>query len=158
MQEKEIRIPIRVYPTITELPKSHQELILRSRQALTRAYAPYSHFRVGAAILLGNGEIIEGNNQENVAFPSGLCAERVAMFYASSRFPDVDIEAIAVAGNPIQTPITPCGSCRQVLSEYEWKQKRPIRIFLTGLSEEIWELNSVNDLLPLSFNHDLKKK
>jgi len=158
MQEKEIRIPIKVYPSINELPKSYQDLIHRSRHALTRAYAPYSQFRVGAAVLLANGEVIEGNNQENVAFPSGLCAERVAMFYASSKFPDVDIEAIAVAGNPIQSPITPCGSCRQVLSEYEWKQKKQIRIFLTGLSEEIWELNSVNDLLPLSFNHDLKKK
>lgn len=158
MQQKEIRIPIKVYYDIAELPSDYQNLIRHSREALTRAYAPYSNFQVGAAILLANGQIIEGNNQENVAFPSGLCAERVAMFYASSAFPGVEVEAIAVAGNPIQSPITPCGSCRQVLSEYEWNQKKPIRIFLCGQSDEIWELDSIHDLLPLSFNHDLKKK
>jgi cytidine deaminase len=139
----------------------HQELIEKARQAIEDAYAPYSKFYVGASVLLENGQIITGNNQENVAFPSGLCAERVALFFASSQFPDVPIRALAIAAKSdtlnIHQIITPCGACRQVMVEYELKQQKPFEILLVSGSGRVCLINNAQSLLPLLFNASLKK-
>ena len=137
-----------------ELYSEEKNLINFAKDACFRAYAPYSHFQVGAAALLANGEIVTGNNQENVAFPSGLCAERTALFYANSRYPEQAVKSLAIAaytqGDFIDRPISPCGACRQVILETEMRYHCPIRIFLYGKSE-IYIINGINDLLPLAF-------
>tara|TARA_R110002051_G_scaffold2574_1_gene13208 strand:+ start:2064 stop:2471 length:408 start_codon:yes stop_codon:yes gene_type:complete len=124
--------------------------------ARKRAYAPYSNFFVGASVLLENNEIIEGNNQENASYPSGLCAERVAIFYAGAKFPGVQIKAMAISAaalnHEVCEPAAPCGNCRQAISEYEFKQAKPIRILLMGETGGVIECDSVADLLPLGFN------
>jgi cytidine deaminase len=120
------------------------------------AYAPYSEFNVGAVVVLANGQIVTGNNQENAAYPSGLCAERVALFYAGSRYPDIPVKAIVVVATKndvIQPRIAPCGACRQVLLESEKRFKRPIRILLCG-ENEVYSIESAELLLPLSFSAD----
>ena len=132
-----------------------QKLIHAANQATGSAYAPYSGFKVGAAVLLDDGQIITGTNQENAAYPSGLCAERVALFTAASHYPEKTILKIAVAaknksGN--STAVTPCGSCRQVMLEYEGKQNQAIKILLMGPDETIALFDSANALLPLGFN------
>jgi cytidine deaminase len=122
--------------------------------AAKRAYAPYSEFHVGAAVLLENGVVAEGNNQENVAYPSGLCAERVALFAANATYPEMAVEAIAVVAlkkGEIQDFISPCGSCRQVLLEVEKRYQKSIKIYLCG-KNETRIISSAEDLLPLSFN------
>jgi cytidine deaminase len=130
--------------------------IYEAKKAADSAYAPYSGFNVGAAVLLENGKIVTGNNQENAAYPSGLCAERVALFYASSQFPNQKIIALAVtaksASHPISSPVTPCGSCRQVIAEYEAKFDSPIKTIMSGETGEIFVCESVSILLPLVFN------
>jgi cytidine deaminase len=127
-----------------------------AKKAVNRAYAPYSHFQVGAAVLLANGEIVVGSNQENVAYPSGLCAERTALFYANSQFPDTPVEAIAVAaytnGDYTDDPVPPCGSCRQVILETQNRYAHPVKILLCG-KNEIYCVPSIAELLPLSFQH-----
>jgi len=138
-----------------ELQQEEKNLIDCAKEACSRAYAPYSQFQVGAAVVLANGEIVTGNNQENVAFPSGLCAERTALFYANSRYPDQAVKSLAIAaytqGDFIDKPISPCGACRQVILETEMRYHSPIRIFLYGKSE-IYIIKGINDLLPLAFN------
>ena len=137
------------------LTDSDKNLIRIAKNSLKSAYAPYSGFLVGASVLLENGEVIAGNNQENVAYPSGLCAERVAIFYASSEFPNVKIKAIAITAISkkfeIKDVISPCGSCRQVISEYEEKQNENIRVLLHQANDTVIILNSISDLLPLMF-------
>lgn len=132
----------------------HQKLFDAALAAARRAYAPYSKFRVGAAILLSNGEIITGNNQENSAYPSGLCAERVTMFYANSKFPNEKVTHLMICAETdegiLKTPITPCGACRQVLIEKENMQGSPIEICLAG-RDEMYIIESVAQLLPLAF-------
>ncbi len=154
MKPEEITIRIYTYSDPGELSAESQHLIDLARKATHKAWAPYSNFRVGAALLLENGEIITGNNQENSAFPSGLCAERVALFYAGSQYPDVPIRKIALAaytgGSFLETPVYPCGDCRQVLLEHENRFDKPMEIIMAG-SEEIKILKSVRDLLPLPF-------
>ena len=144
------------HATYDELDSQHQALIDAAREANTRSYAPYSHFNVGAAILLDNGEVITGANQENVAYPSGTCAERSACFYAHAQFPDARFKAIAIAargtdGNELPQPISPCGSCRQSLLEYEMLAKGNVKVMLIG-ADEIYILPSVKSLLPLAFS------
>lgn len=128
----------------------------KAHQARKNAYAPYSHFNVGAAILLKNGDIVTGNNQENAAFPSGLCAERVAAFQAGANYPGEPFEAMALCAGSTKhdtaTPIPPCGACRQSLAEYEVKQESPISIYFMGDSGKVVKSNSVKDLLPLVFD------
>ncbi|PLX01204.1 MAG: cytidine deaminase, partial [Marinilabiliales bacterium] len=145
------------YDNQKELDADDIKLIERAREAAKRAYAPYSKFSVGAALLLENGKIIEGNNQENAAYPSGLCAERVAMFYANSRYPETPIVAMAITahskGGFIKEPVPPCGSCRQVLMETENRFNSPIRVILAG-SKKIAVLENVKSLLPLNFDND----
>ena len=128
----------------------------KAQQARENAYAPYSRFRVGAALRLSSGEIVLGNNQENAAFPSGLCAERVAVFNAGANFPNETITTLAITvraeNHKIAEAIAPCGACRQSLAEYEQKQKSPIAIYFMGETGEIIKVASVMDLLPLGFD------
>ncbi|MCX6309545.1 MAG: cytidine deaminase [Bacteroidia bacterium] len=153
MMERQICAKI-VFCTLEELPEIEKILIERAKSASVNAYAPYSHFLVGAAVLLENGEIISVNNQENAAYPSGLCAERTAMFYANANYPDVAVTTLAVAaqnaGGFLKDPIAPCGSCRQVLLETEQRYGKKLRVLLYGASE-IAIIETVKDLLPLSF-------
>jgi cytidine deaminase len=138
-----------------ELLFEEKNIVDKAKEAVFRAYAPYSAFKVGAAALMENGEIITGNNQENVAFPSGLCAERTALFYAHSQYPDEAVRALAVAahtgGDFLVRPISPCGACRQVMLEAEMRFKRPVKVILYG-KKEIFILESMKDLLPLAFD------
>lgn len=153
MIQKTIETKVTVY-TYDELNDEQKMLIDKAREQVTKAYAPYSGFRVGAALMLENGEIFAGSNQENAAYPSGLCAERVAMFYANAQYPDVPVKTLAIAaftnGKFIETPVTPCGSCRQVLLESESRFNTGIQIFLYG-TNEILMLENVKQLLPLCF-------
>jgi cytidine deaminase len=160
MKEIEIKSIILEYDNINDLSPEDQILVKKSKDAAQRAYAPYSKFNVGACIRLENGELIEGNNQENAAYPSGLCAERVALFYANSLHPDVPVKSIAVTvytkGKYIEHPIPPCGSCRQVLLESERRYNQPIKVILVG-EKSIQIIKKVRDLLPLSFDEDMLK-
>lgn len=154
MNKFDISIPVEVLD-YEELSPVESRLVDEARKATYRAYAPYSHFSVGAAIELGNGEIVTGSNQENAAFSSGTCAERSACFYAHSNYPDTDFRRIAVAarnedGEFIDNPIPPCGSCRQSLLEYETLAKHPVEVLLIG-REKIYRLPSITSLLPLAF-------
>jgi len=157
MNVEEIRILVHEYKSIEELQEESRILVEHAREASKKAYAPYSQFRVGAAVLLQNGEIITGNNQENSAYPSGLCAERVALFYAGSRFPEVPVVKMAIAAfhkeKYLAQPVYPCGDCRQVMLEYEVRGHTPIQIILYG-SEKIQIVKSAKDLLPLPFIDD----
>ncbi len=142
------------YEKLADLPESDQNLILMARESSENAYAPYSRFFVGAAVLLANGEIIKGNNQENADFTDGLCAERVALFYAHATYPNVAVEALAVTAKNTDGLIAglaqPCGSCRQVLVETESRFNHPIRLILDG-AEKIMVLNGADNLLPFAF-------
>ncbi|NPA38095.1 MAG: cytidine deaminase [Chlorobi bacterium] len=154
MKKKEISLSVEVYDDKNEMTADMQNLVEKAISAGKNAYAPYSGFSVGAAVLLENGEIITGSNQENAAYPSGLCAERVAVFYASARYPDVPIKQLAVIamknGEVVDTPAAPCGACRQVLIEYEDKQGEPLSVILAGKYETI-KLERSSDLLPFAF-------
>lgn len=151
------QIAYTLYASKNELKQEHQNLIDSALNARTRAYTPYSEFNVGAAVLLENGEVIEGNNQENAAYPSGLCAERVALFYANSRYPEVPVKAIAIAAGKkqhiTQDPVTPCGSCRQALLESEIRFRQPISIIMYG-TNNILMIENAKSLLPFSFKND----
>lgn len=154
MTTRDIVCPVTV-AAFDELDSADRELVTAARIAATRAYAPYSHFHVGAAVRLDNGEIITGANQENAASPSGLCAERTALFYAGANHPDRAVRTIAVAardtaGREVAAPISPCGACRQVMLEYEKLAGAPVRVILTG-RDEILILPSVRSLVPLAF-------
>ncbi|MDD2963150.1 MAG: cytidine deaminase [Bacteroidales bacterium] len=155
MTNFQIIIPVRRYDDSNALSEADALLMKKAREAASMAYAPYSGFHVGAAVRLANGAIVTGNNQENAAYPSGLCAERVAVFYASSQYPDVPIEAIAVTARTkvrtISEPVSPCGACRQVLSEYETLHQTPIRIILAGETGPVVEFAKASDLLPMNF-------
>ncbi len=156
MKEIIIQTPVFQY-SFEELPEAYQQLIERAKAQTAQAYAPYSQFQVGAAVLLDNGETIGGTNQENAAYPSGLCAERVAMFSANSQYPNVGVKAIAIAaytnGSFLPMPIAPCGSCRQVLLETENRYGKSIDVILYG-EKEIYLLKKVANLLPVSFSKD----
>lgn len=137
----------------TTLPEMEAQLLEMAREASKRAYAPYSGFKVGAAIMLENGEIIQGSNQENSSYPVGSCAERTALFYASSQFPGIKIKAIAISAET-REPIPPCGMCRQAMLEYETLQKQNIPTIMGGKTGKIWKTSSVGSLLPLQFDHN----
>ena len=139
-----------------ELDDEQKKALAQAKEATRRSYSPYSHFRVGASVLLHNGEIVAGSNQENCAYPSGLCAERTTVFYANSRFPDSGIKLLCIAandeqGNFTQQPVSPCGACRQVLAESEQRAGQPIQILLYG-TECCYLVSSARDLLPLTFD------
>jgi len=155
MENKTIEIQYTHYRSIEELPSEYQQLIQEARKAKLQAYAPYSRFRVGAAVLLSDNSIIIANNKENISYPEGLCAERVALFYASANYPDKTIKAIAIAGASVgeltDSSITPCGGCRQVMAEYENKQKETIKVLMTAASGEIILVDGIDKLLPFQF-------
>ncbi|RZJ88254.1 MAG: cytidine deaminase [Chryseobacterium sp.] len=144
------------YNSLEELPKDIQELMNEAVEVRKKAYAPYSQFRVGAALLLDNGKIILGSNQENAAYPSGLCAERVAIFHAGSVYPEAKILKMAITAasdtNQTKAPIPPCGSCRQSIAEYEIKQDTPIEIYFMGEIGEVYKSASLKNLLPFMFD------
>ena len=162
MNKKELKIEFLEYNSENELSAKEQELLIRARSIADSAYAPYSQFYVGAALLLKNGEIITGNNQENVAYPSGLCAERVAIYAAGAHFPEVAIEAIAVTCKSktfhVNEPLSPCGACRQAIAEYEMRYKSNIKIILAGETGKIRVVKSISDLLPFMFKAEELKK
>lgn len=135
-----------------------RQLLLKAKKAVKAAYAPYSKFKVGASVLLSNNEIITGNNQENATYPNGLCAERVALFNASSNFPNQQIIALALTidytNKNIHEPVFPCGSCRQSILEYEERWKGNIKLYVIGPNDEVVIINTVKDILPLAFSGD----
>lgn len=139
-----------------ELTIEERNLLFQAHEARSRAYAPYSNFTVGAAILLDNGVIIQGSNQENAAYPSGLCAERVAIYYAGATYPNAKIIKLFITASPkdrdLEEPIPPCGSCRQAIAEYEFKQDLPIVIFFMGAKGDIYKSDSLKNILPLVFD------
>jgi hypothetical protein len=153
MEQIDINISIQSYQ-LDELSPQDQELVQAAIKATNNAYANYSCFYVGAALRLENGKMVIGANQENAAFPSGLCAERTAVFAAQANYPESPIETLAIAGRNekgvLPDPITPCGACRQVILEIEDRYKKPIKILLYG-TQKIYCVRSVKDLLPLSF-------
>ena len=154
MKEKNITTKINVY-SYSELTEQDKILVEKARKVALHAYAPYSKFYVGAAVLLSNGLIVTGNNQENAAFPSGTCAERSAIYYAHANYPEETVDAIAIAahhnGDYVQQPISPCGACRQAILEYETLAKKPLRVLLCG-RDEVYEIDSISSLLPLCFS------
>ncbi len=155
MTNKEIKIAWREYYGLDELDAQDRDLAQAAIDATALSYAPYSGFNVGAAVLFEDGEIVKGANQENAAYPSGLCAERTALFYASASRPDKAMTAIAIAagqnGKICDMPATPCGACRQVMAQYQTKSGRPMKVILVG-EKLIWSFDKVDDLLPLIFD------
>jgi cytidine deaminase len=156
MKEFTISSTFLAYDSMEELPTGVRNLMDLAVEIRKKAYAPYSHFKVGAALELSNGEVVVGSNQENAAYPSGLCAERVAIFQAGARFPDqkilrIAISAAADAGNT-DAPTPPCGSCRQSIAEYEFRHNHPIEIYFMGEKGAVYKAASLKDLLPLTFD------
>jgi cytidine deaminase len=152
---------INIHSTITILTEQELnaiELDLKNQafEARSKAYAPYSKFTVGAALLLDNEVVVKGSNQENAAYPSGLCAERVAIYYAGANYPDAKILKMFITASPqdrdLELPIPPCGSCRQAIAEYEFKQDIPIEIFFMGAKGDIYKSDSLKNLLPFVFD------
>ena len=160
VKQKKLTISFTEYNSESELPESIKNLIINAKKTALNAYAPYSKFIVGAAVLLANGKIITGNNQENSAYPSGLCAERVALFYANAQYPKVAVEAIAIVAfqnkKEVLNPIYPCGACRQVILESQSKQQTPIKLFFAG-QNCIHSVDDASNLLPLKFDKDSLK-
>lgn len=156
MKEVKIESTLYIFENLEELPEDVSLLMQKAVVARENAYAPYSKFHVGVALLLDNGEIITGNNQENASYPSGLCAERTAIYYAGSQYPNAKILKMTIsAASKKQTtikPIPPCGACRQAVAEYEIKQGTPIEIYFMGEKGKIAKSNSLANLLPLVFD------
>jgi cytidine deaminase len=155
MKHIEKTVSLTVLNNKTELWEADMKLLDSAHIAALSAYAPYSTFYVGAALLLENGEIITGNNQENAAYPSGLCAERVALFYAGAQFPGLSIEAIAItarsANQVVNNPVMSCGGCLQAMIEYENRQQKPIRVIMQGEVGDIYIAKNLSQLIPFSF-------
>jgi len=161
MKELKVEATLFVFDSLEELPDDVKKLMMKAHEARENAYAPYSKFSVGAAIQLDNKKIVIGSNQENASYPSGLCAERTAIYYAGAQYPNATIVRIAVtAGSnekPTLTPIPPCGACRQAIAEYEVKQETPIEIYFMGTSGKVVKSTSLADLLPLVFDKSFLK-
>lgn len=156
MARKEIKIEYDEFASAQELSAQDRELCRAAVEALDGSYAPYSHFHVGAAVRLSDGTIVKGANQENAAYPSGLCAERTAMFAAGANYPGLDMEGIAVVarqdGRICSSPAAPCGACRQVMAQYQTKSGKPMSVILVG-ADRIMKFSRVDDLLPLIFDN-----
>lgn len=161
MERKKITTEYIIHNSIEELPELTRKLMFQAQEARRKAYAPYSDFLVGAAILLENHIVVSGSNQENASYPSGLCAERTAIYAAGANYPDQKILQIAICAGPRgkknEQPIPPCGSCRQAIAEYEQKQKEPIQVYFMGTEGEIYQVESLLHLLPLAFEKDYLK-
>ena len=156
MQELKIESTLYVFDSLQDVPEDIKNLMNHAIKARDNAYAPYSKFHVGATILLDNGEIISGSNQENASFPSGLCAERTAIYYAGAKYPNSKMLKMAITAasqiNPTKSPIPPCGACRQAISEYEVNQKTPIEIYFMGETGKVIKSDSIANLLPFVFD------
>ena len=155
MTNKEIKIGYIEYESLDQLGSEDRKLADAAIEAIASSYAPYSNFNVGAAVMFEDGEIVKGSNQENAAYPSGICAERTALFYASASRPTAPMKAIAIAagqnGQLCKSPVTPCGACRQVMAQYQTKSQRPMAVILIG-AEKIWKFEKVECLLPFIFD------
>lgn len=155
MTNKEIKIAYLECESLNQLDAQDRKLADAAITAIATSYAPYSNFNVGAAVLLEDGDVIQGSNQENAAYPSGICAERTALFYAGASRPDKAVVKIAIAagqnGILCESPVTPCGACRQVMVQSQLKGGHPIEIILIG-SKKIWKFAKVEDLLPFTFD------
>ena len=158
MKENKFEFNYTVYDSIDELPEEQRFLLQEARRVTEQAYAPYSHFQVGAVARLENDEIVIGSNQENASFPAGLCAERVLLASVSSRFPKTSIKAIAISykseHQKSDHPISPCGICRQSLQEYEGRIDRPVQLILGGMEGPVYVIDSASRLLPLAFTSE----
>jgi len=156
MKKLKVSFELQFFDSIDELSPERKELMHSAIAARKNAYAPYSNFQVGAAVLMENGQVVIGSNQENASFPSGLCAERVAVFQAGAQFPGETIRSIAISAASkkytVDKPAAPCGNCRQSISEYEVRQKRPIELFLMGETGPVIRCASIADILPLAFD------
>jgi cytidine deaminase len=151
------------FDSVDELNAGDKKLMDEARKSVGNAYAPYSHFNVGAAVLLENGVIVCGNNQENASYPIGLCAERVAVFAAGANYPGIKISAIAITALSkafvIDKPVAPCGACRQAIAEYEHRYKHPIRLIMSGENGKVMVAEGIKNFLPFMFDgDDLKAK
>jgi len=159
MESYNITSKFTIFKNNTELSSQEQALLLKAVEARKNAYAPYSNFSVGASLLLEDGTIILGNNQENAAYPSGMCAERVAIWNAASQYPNLKVLKIFISASSskkiVDQPVSPCGSCRQTLAEYEINQAKNIEIYFTGATGKIIKSNTIKDLLPLTFDNSL---
>ncbi|WP_445456972.1 cytidine deaminase [Flavobacterium sp. HNIBRBA15423] len=155
MKQITITTTFSVYDSLEELNKEDKKIMLQAIEARKKAYAPYSKFSVGTAVLLDNNEVILGANQENAAYPSGLCAERVAIFYAGANYPNAKVLKLFISASPqdreLEDPIPPCGSCRQSIAEYEMKQDVEIEIYFMGSKGKVYHSNSLKNLLPFLF-------
>lgn len=155
MTNKEIKIAYIEYESLDQLDADDRKTADAAVEAISLSYAPYSRFNVGAAVMFEDGEIVKGANQENAAYPSGLCAERTALFYASASRPDKAMKILAIAagqeGKLCDSPATPCGACRQVMAQYQTKSGRPMAVILVGAKKN-WKFEKVDDLLPLIFD------
>lgn len=154
-KDVQLHIPIQVYERFEELPESLQSLMRTAQEACNRAYAPYSHFHVGAALLLEDGTVVTGSNQENAAYPSGTCAERSAIFWTGANHPDKRIVQIAIAAYPEgaeYVPVSPCGACRQAMLEYEVRQGSAIPLLMQGENGSFIQMQTLSDLLPVKFD------
>ena len=153
--QKEYSFKFQLYPNWESLQTIEVSVVNKAFEAMEKAYAPYSKFKVGAALLLEDGQIIQGNNQENIAYPSGLCAERVALFHAGAQFPGIAVDLICIVAKgdlmPISQLLSPCGACRQVMLESENRQNKPIRIILVNQDNRTMCIDSVQNLLPFGF-------
>ena len=154
MITKKLEITYSEYSSVDELPQNDANLLNAAIEALNGSYAPYSNFNVGAAVQLDNGVIVKGSNQENIAYPSGLCAERTALFSAHANYPQNKIVSIAITSSQngvlLATPPFPCGACRQVMAQTQTRNGSPLRIIIGG-SDKIFVFNSVESLLPFIF-------
>ena len=157
MKKNNYKFEFEVYDTINELPDADAKLLAKARKTAETAYAPYSHFFVGAAAILKNGKIVTGTNQENASYPVGICAERALLSSASALFPEIAVETMAISYHNHNTntnsnrPISPCGMCRQSLLEYEGRWQQPIRLILSGIEGKVFVIATASHLLPLSF-------
>lgn len=151
MKKEQVLLSYTVFDSLDQLPFEDRVLVERAGEARLRAYAPYSKYLVGSALRLDDHTIVEGNNQENAAYPSGLCAERVAIFAAKANHPKAEITGMAVITDSHPLPASPCGSCRQVMVEFENNQERPIRLLLANTSGQVVLIERASDLLPLCF-------
>ena len=158
MQKKEVGFSYEIYDVVEELSKEDAQLLNVARTVTKDAYAPYSHFKVGAAAKLENGQTVTGTNQENASFPVGICAERVLLSTAASLYPGVAVDTLAISyfneQGPSDQPISPCGICRQSLQEFGQRTGRPIRLILGGRQGKIFIIPQAGFLLPLAFTSD----
>ena len=156
MKEIQIETKLSVFESFEELSQSEKEFMNQAVEIRKKAYAPYSKFQVGAAIVLDHVVVLQGSNQENAAYPSGLCAERVVIFYAGANYPNNKIMKLFISATPSdrdsENPIPPCGSCRQSIAEYEIKQDLPIEIYFMGAKGAVYKSDSLKNLLPFMFD------